>query len=402
MVKLVTGDIFESKEQTLVNTVNCVGVMGKGISLEFKKRFPEMYKDYARRCKAKEVRLGQPYLYKSLILPWILNFPTKDHWRSVSRLEDIARGLQYLERHYKDWGITSLAVPPLGCGEGQLDWSSVGPTLYQHLKPLEIGVVLYAPYGTPHQQLQPAFLERMWAKARDHLLVYLARRDKSGAASLKRTLVAEETGSGNSVSARMKPSWVALVKILEQIENEPYHYQVGRTSFQKIAYFATASGIPTGLSFQRGSFGPYAADLKLVISRLVNNGVVTENRLGRMLAVVVGPTFKDAYKAYEKDIAGWNKIIAKVADLFLRVRTDQAELAATVHFAAKSLSGRKKGEKPSEMDVLDEVLSWKQRRKPQLSEGEVAWTIRNLSMLGWLDVDSSSKLPVSEEALLGV
>ena len=77
----MTGDLFESGAQTLVNTVNCVGVMGKGIALEFKKRFPDMFEDYVARCKQSEVSLGQPYLYKSLALPWILNFPTKDHWR---------------------------------------------------------------------------------------------------------------------------------------------------------------------------------------------------------------------------------------------------------------------------------------------------------------------------------
>jgi len=80
MVKVITGDIFESKAQTLVNTVNSVGVMGKGIALEFKRRFPEMYEDYVARCKRREVRLGEPYLFKRATLPWILNFPTKDDW----------------------------------------------------------------------------------------------------------------------------------------------------------------------------------------------------------------------------------------------------------------------------------------------------------------------------------
>ncbi|MGE5573357.1 MAG: macro domain-containing protein [Bacteroidota bacterium] len=81
--------------------MNCVGVMGKGIALEFKKRFPEMYDDYARRCAAGEVRLGEPYLFRRPVLPWILNFPTKGHWRSVARLSDIVRGLEYLTRHYQ-------------------------------------------------------------------------------------------------------------------------------------------------------------------------------------------------------------------------------------------------------------------------------------------------------------
>src|SRR3989304_7425692 len=120
-IKVLIGDLFTSKMQTWMNTVNRGGVMGKGIALEFKKRFPEMYHDYARRCEAKQVKLGQPYLYRQLTPPWIVNFPTKDHWRSVTRLDDIVQGLEFLSRHYKEWGITSLAVPPLGCGEGRLE-----------------------------------------------------------------------------------------------------------------------------------------------------------------------------------------------------------------------------------------------------------------------------------------
>ncbi len=373
MVKVIIGDMFKSKAQTLVNTVNCVGIMGKGIALEFKKRFPEMYEDYVRRCKAKEVRLGEPYLYRSLVPPWILNFPTKDHWRSVSKLDDIVRGLRYLEEHYREWGITSLAVPPLGCGHGQLEWRVVGPMLYRHLKRLDIPVELYAPYGTPHEELQPTFLEQ---------------------APL-------EAAPGGTPESRMKPAWVALVKILEEIENERYHYPVGRTSFQKIAYFATESGIPTGLSYRRSSYGPYAPELKGLITRLVNNGLIREERLGRMFAVKPGPTFKDAWRAYERDLADWKDTIEALADLFMRMRTEQAELAATVHFAAKGLALKKKSE-PTEREVLSEVMSWKQKRRPALKEEDVAVTIRGLSMLGWLKVKPSSDLPVSEEAVLDV
>src|ERR1039457_4378235 len=158
MVTTKTGDMFSSEAQTLVNTVNCVGVMGKGVALAFKERFPEMYRDYVRLCDARRVQLGEPYLYKQLTGPWILNFPTKDHWRSVSRLSDIIRGLQYLEEHYEEWGITSLAVPPLGCGQGGLEWRVVGPTLYRHLSRLNIPVELYAPYGTKPFELTPEFL----------------------------------------------------------------------------------------------------------------------------------------------------------------------------------------------------------------------------------------------------
>ena len=373
MVKVFIGDIFQSKAQTLVNTVNCVGVMGKGIALDFKNRFPEMYDDYFRRCEAQQVKLGQPYLYKPLIPPWILNFPTKDHWRSVARLQDIVRGLEYLELHYRDWGITSLAVPPLGCGQGQLEWRVVGPTLYRHLKRLAIPVELYAPFGTPHEELQRTYLE-------DVLVDGIARTPSAPA-------------------SRIDPAWVALVEILDTIDKEPYHWPVGRTSFQKIAYFATDAGIPTRLQYRRSSYGPYAPELKNLTTRLVNNALIREEHLGRMFMVKPGPTFDDARKAYKHELEKWHEIIEKVADLMMRMRTQEAEVAATVHFAAESLKGDGR-EKPSETDVLAEVMRWKQRRRPPLSEAEVALTIRNLGMLGWLNVRPSWELPVADEALL--
>jgi len=145
--KTIVGNIFDSKAQTLVNTVNCVGVMGKGLALEFKKRFPEMYKDYAQRCKNGDVKLGRPYLFKHNMHRWILLFPTKGDWRSKSKLSDIEEGLKWLKMHYKQWGIESLAVPPLGCGLGALDWEAVRPILYRYLNICNIPIELYVPEG---------------------------------------------------------------------------------------------------------------------------------------------------------------------------------------------------------------------------------------------------------------
>ncbi len=156
-VTVLVGDLFESQAQTWVNAVNCVGVMGKGIALEFKKRFPEMYRDYVARCKRHEVQMGKPYLYTASS-PWILNFPTKYHWRDVSSIGFVADGLSYLVSHYREWGIESLAVPALGTGLGRREWSAVGPLLYQSLSQLEIPIELYAPPNSPDEWLQPAFL----------------------------------------------------------------------------------------------------------------------------------------------------------------------------------------------------------------------------------------------------
>src|SRR5689334_4574914 len=96
-VHVLLGDLFQSKAQTWVNTVNCVGVMGKGIALEFKRHFPDMFADYQKRCAAGQVRLGKPYLFRNLVTPWILNFPTKGHWRQVTNLQDLVAGLEYLK-----------------------------------------------------------------------------------------------------------------------------------------------------------------------------------------------------------------------------------------------------------------------------------------------------------------
>jgi O-acetyl-ADP-ribose deacetylase (regulator of RNase III) len=153
MFKAFIGDLFASKAQTLVNTVNCVGVMGKGIALEFKKRFPSLFEDYADRCGRGEVRIGEPYLYRGDGAKQVLNFPTKGHWRSPSRLADIADGLDHFVKHYKAWGITSIAFPRLGCGNGGLEWAQVGPLMYDKLHRLPIEMEVYAPYGTPRQEL---------------------------------------------------------------------------------------------------------------------------------------------------------------------------------------------------------------------------------------------------------
>jgi O-acetyl-ADP-ribose deacetylase (regulator of RNase III)/uncharacterized protein YwgA len=373
MVKVQTGDMFTSKAQTLINTVNCVGVMGKGIALEFKNRYPEMFADYAARCERGGVKLGKPYLFKVSPNRWILNFPTKDHWRSLSRIEDIENGLDYLLAHYKQWGITSIAVPPLGSGHGGLEWRIVGPILHRYLERMEIPVELYAPYGTPREELQLSFLTGE--------LVDASRADE--------------------LKERMNPSWVALVEILKRIEDEPYHWQVGRIMFQKIAYVATLQGIPTGLEFRRGSFGPFAEGLKSLESRLLNHRLIVEERLGKMLAVKVGPSYQVAKKEYAKDLETWNATLDNVADLFVRLRTQQAEIVATVLFAGHELAERTQSV-PSEREVLSEVMTWKEHRRPPLHQPEVAATIRNLAMLRRLNVKASADLPLSEEILSNV
>ncbi|MHC4508487.1 MAG: type II toxin-antitoxin system antitoxin DNA ADP-ribosyl glycohydrolase DarG [Planctomycetota bacterium] len=374
-MKILVGDILKSKAQTLVNTVNCVGIMGKGIALEFKNRFPEMFKDYVQRCERREVRLGRPYIYKSLFGQQIVNFPTKEHWKSLSRVSDIENGLDYLLARYQRWGITSMAVPPLGCGNGQLEWKIVGPLIYERAKKMDIPVEMYAPYGTSPAELTESFLQ------------HAGRRIEAGHNGLRTDRLA------------FNPAWVGLVEILHRIDEQPYHWPVGRTIFHKIAYVATQQGLPTGFRYQESSYGPFSKELKLAESKLINNNLVQEKRSGRMFEVKVGPSFDEYRRRYRSLLEKHNDVIEKTTDLFMRVDTTQAETLATVMFTATELKRKSKSLSPvSEIDVLEAVMQWKQRRRPPLDRAAVASTIRNLGILGWLDVRPDDRLPVSEES----
>lgn len=359
-VTLTSGNLLASSAQTLVNTVNCVGVMGKGIALAFKRKYPEMFEDYVRRCDRDEVRLGQPYIY-DVGNRKILNFPTKDHWRAVSRLEDIVEGLEYLKKHYREWGIQSLAVPPLGCGNGQLDWEVVGPTLYRHLSEFDVPVELYTPHGVSPQ--------------------------------LELLTLPEQPAPKRFV----EPEWVALVAVLAELEREPYHWPVGRIFLQKIAYFADQAGLPTGLHWERGSFGPYTPGLKGVVARLQNNGLLDERRRGQMIEVRVGATYRDALETHRGMIQEWRVPLRRALDLVARLDTHRAEVAATVHFVASELAAQRE-EAPSVSEVVEAVEEWKVRRKPPIHRDEVLAAVLTLATQGWINVIADEMLyPLLED-----
>ena len=147
MLKYVRGDIFNSPAQVLVNTVNTVGVMGKGIALSFKKKYPEMFTIYRKACDKHQLVIGKLMLWYG---PdhWILNFPTKEHWRNPSKMEYIEKGLMAFQRRYADYNITSIAFPKLGCGNGELDWEQVKPLMEKYLKELPIDIYIYLSPGT--------------------------------------------------------------------------------------------------------------------------------------------------------------------------------------------------------------------------------------------------------------
>ena len=366
MFKALIGDLFESQAQTLVNTVNCVGIMGKGVALEFKKRFPDMFEDYAARCKQKQVRLGEPYLYRDSSGPHIVNFPTKDHWRSPSRLSDIEQGLDYFVNHFAEWGVTSVAMSPLGCGNGGLEWSEVGPLIYRKLQHLPIDVEVYAPYGTPKHELGRDFLS------------------SPSQMSLE--------GKGRR-QEKLNPEWVVLMEVLRELGQQPYSNPVGRTIFQKICYVITEMGVPTGFRFRKGSYGPFADEVKLALHEFANRNWLQEQHLGRMMALGVGPQYEQDRTKFQQELQAHEKRIAKTVDLFSRIKsTEQAEEVVTVLFASRQLKEAHPNEEVAEQQLYEYILEWKKTWRTEEKKAAVANAIRNLVLLGWIRLRFSETL----------
>jgi O-acetyl-ADP-ribose deacetylase (regulator of RNase III)/uncharacterized protein YwgA len=366
MFRALIGDLFESQAQTLVNTVNCVGVMGKGVAEQFKRRFPEMFKDYKNRTDRKDLRLGEPYLYRDSSGIQIVNFPTKDHWRSPSRLADIESGLDYLAAHLAEWGIASLAMPPLGCGNGGLEWSEVGPLIYSKLHRLPIEIQVFAPFGTPKQQLKEEFLSAPSQMSLD--------------------------GRGRKHDP-LRPEWVVLMEVLQGLEAQPYANPVGRTIFQKISYVVTEMGVPTGFRFGKGSYGPFSGDVKAVLHDFANRNWLHEQQLGRMIALRVTPEYERDRSRFKDQIDQHQTRIAKAVDLFSRIKsTEQAEEVLTVLFASRELKRSKGDGNVAEEDLHGYILDWKKSWRADDKKRAVANAIRNLVLLGWLRLSISDSI----------
>lgn len=143
-IKFIKGNIFNSKAQTIVNTVNCVGVMGKGIALVFKLKYPKMFDLYKEHCKSKLIGIGKLWLYKGQEnAPWVLNFPTKFHWKYPSKIEYLEKGLEKFCSTYKEQGITSIAFPLLGTHNGGLDKVTVLNLMEEYLGKCELEIEIY-------------------------------------------------------------------------------------------------------------------------------------------------------------------------------------------------------------------------------------------------------------------
>ncbi|MEU8407288.1 macro domain-containing protein [Micromonospora sp. NPDC048842] len=236
MIVIAHGNLLTADVEALVNTVNTVGVMGKGIALQFKRAYPANYAAYRAACATKEVKLGQMFLFDSALLGprrYVINFPTKGHWRTSSKLTDIKDGLNDLVRLVRDHRISSLAVPALGCGNGGLDWEEIRPLIERSFADLpEVRVLLFPPEGAPNPSDMPvATTKPPLTPGRATLLCAIERYlDRAGAL---------EPRDG--------------VTVLE---------------IQKIAYFLQVLGQPLRLEFNRGRYGPYADNLNQVLDRL--------------------------------------------------------------------------------------------------------------------------------------
>jgi O-acetyl-ADP-ribose deacetylase (regulator of RNase III) len=231
MLEYRHGNLLEADTQALINTVNCVGVMGKGIALQFKQAFPENFKQYAKACKENKVVPGEMFVVpiESLFDPtrYIINFPTKRHWKGASKIEDIESGLHALVDVLQKYNIQSVAVPALGCGNGGLDWRDVRPMVEEAASQLsDTRFVVYPPSN--------------------HISA-----DKIVVRTTKPTLTRARA---------------LLLKIMD-IYGRP-GYELSTLEIQKLSYFLQEAGEPLQLKFEKAQYGPYAENLNHVLQRL--------------------------------------------------------------------------------------------------------------------------------------
>jgi len=228
MIKFITGNIFDSPAKALVNTVNTVGIMGKGIALQFKKEFPLNYKLYFDACKKSEVKIGKLFVVKDSNytgVKFIINFPTKKHWRSPSQYEYIEKGLDDLILILEKYNISSIAIPPLGAGNGGLKWGKVKEILVDKLSHLNIDIYIYEPSKHIREKLKKERAKLTDARA---LLLYV---------------------------------------LYDLVRNGEY---VSEFSSEKVCYFLQKFGAQKyfKLNFKPQFYGPYSGKVRYLLSAL--------------------------------------------------------------------------------------------------------------------------------------
>jgi O-acetyl-ADP-ribose deacetylase (regulator of RNase III) len=344
MITLTTGDILKSNAEALVNTVNCVGIMGRGIALQFKNAFQDNFEAYARACEAQEVQPGRMFVYERRRLDaprFIINFPTKRHWKGKSRMEDIDAGLVALVATVKERGIRSIAIPPLGSGLGGLEWSQVRPRIEQAFAALpDVNVIIYEPAGAPS---------------------------------------AKEMVSSSEVP-NMTAGRAALVGLMNQYLSGLLDPFVTLLELHKLMYFMQEAGEPLQLDYVKAPYGPYAQKLRYVLRRVEGHFISGYADGGdapdKQLELVPGAVL-DAQAKLE-DAQDTRARFDRVADLVAGYESPFGlELLATVHWVATRANARTLD------DVMDETYGWGDRKR-QFSPAQLEQALGVLQAKGWI------------------
>jgi len=344
MIKRTQGDILNAEAEALVNTVNRVGVMGRGIALQFRKAYPENFKAYAAACKAEEVQPGKMFVYElnRIVNPrFIINFPTKRHWRNKSRIEDIQTGLADLIDVVQQQQIGSIAIPPLGCGLGGLKWEEVRPLIIDAFQPLPtVEVLLYEPGGAP----QAAAMVR-------HNKVPNMTVGRAALLGLMRRYLA----------AVMDPT-ITLLEV------------------HKLMYFMQEAGEPLRLEYKKAPYGPYAENLRHVLNRIEGHFISgfgdAEDRPDKPLELK--PNASEQAEQFLTEHEATRQRFDRVADLINGFETTFGmELLSTVHWVAKYEQAT------TAQNAVPKIHSWSKRKRMfEPRHIHMAW--ERLSESGWL------------------
>ncbi|WP_041432527.1 type II toxin-antitoxin system antitoxin DNA ADP-ribosyl glycohydrolase DarG [Thiobacillus denitrificans] len=344
-ITIKQGDLLRQDDvDAIVNTVNCVGVMGKGIALQFKNKWPANYSAYEAACKAKQVRPGTMFVFDSggLVKPnYIINFPTKDHWRGKSRVEFIRDGLVDLVAQVKRLGIRSIAIPPLGCGNGGLEWDEVRPLIEQAFAVLpDVEVRLFAPAGAP----DPKSMEVKTSRP------------------------------------KMTAGRAAILKVLDTYRS--LEYGLSRIEVQKLAYFLQEAGESLSLSFVKNQYGPYSDQLRHALNRMEGHFI---RGLGDGVVDAEIEPLEDALAEAEQYVsasghAALARHVERVANLIEGFQTPYGmELLATVHWVATH-----EPTAHSFDQVVSAVHAWNERKARIMQPAHVRAAWSRLDAQGWL------------------
>jgi O-acetyl-ADP-ribose deacetylase (regulator of RNase III) len=345
MVEYKKGDILKENTEALVNTVNCVGIMGRGIALQFKNAYPENFKSYAAACKRNEVRPGRMFVFETgqLTNPrYIINFPTKRHWHGKSRIEDLEAGLVALAEVIRSRNIRSIAIPPLGSGLGGLNWSDVRPRIEMTLREFSnLKVIIFEP---------------------------------SDASADTRVNLSSDVPS-------MTAGRAALVELMHRYLGGLLDPFITLLEAHKLMYFMQQAGEPLRLKFTKGPYGPYAENLrhqlKAVEGHLVSGYANGGDAPDKQLQLVPG-ALEDA-REFLKSKVETQKRLERVSRLVEGFESPFGlELLSTIHWIASVETVQ------SLDDVVASVYAWNDRKK-QFSKRQIALAVNVLSRQGWIE-----------------